>query len=251
MNNPRRAVFQGVLVAVVLAVAAGVWWWQQPPAMTPEERLALGKEQSLDEELVKNRLYRLWKEKYPDDYQVFLKETAVVPVGGEGERSTGDTLAPQSSKHLFRYVAYADDETVMRLTNFLTRQYEALQAISPLQCSLYAMGDKEFDTRLLKVIGTKDEGLADPALMDLLAKVIETSDRSRSIAAVADLDKTQAKILSSDNPEEREKIKAAENTQGYVCQASISTLKIVQTLPKDEAARFMRSIFHTLFSGAK
>lgn len=254
MKIIRHPLFWGVLLFLVFA-AGGGWWFFMPSVDKTGDGDVLGQEQALDVELSKTRLYRLWREKYPADYQDFLKGIAPNATEASGEFiEPSDSLLPQSAVRLQRYFPYADDASLMRLTDFLTRQYAALQTISPLQCALYAVGDKEFDTRLLQLIATRDEKLSDAILFDILADVIASSDLKRKIPTEADIAPFREKMLSPESPEDRAQLLEAQKTRNQyeqICRMTLFSFGVVLKFPKEEAAQFMRYVFSTLSPATK
>ena len=225
------------------ALAAGVWWVASSSEETGDPVVSAAM-QALDEELAKTRLYRVWKEKYPEDYQAFLRERVTKSPGGDS-----DSLLSRSAERMQRYLPYADNGSLIRFMTFTERQYVAIQAISPIQCALYAVGDTEFDTRLLKHIEKNDPGLSRAAMSDILADIMASNDSKRKIPSEADIATVKMKIQEPADSEGRALLQQLQETDGYdrICRASIVSSQIILKLPEDEAAGFLRYAFHAAF----
>lgn len=231
--------------AVILcALAGGVWWWVASLPEKSEDPFVAAAMRALDEELASTRLYRLWKEKYPADYQAFLQERVTKPSGDDS-----DSLMPQSMVWIQRYLPYADNKSLIRFVAFTERQYKAIQAISPIQCALYAIGDPEFDKRLLRYIEKDDSGLSPAILSDILIAVVTSSDLRRSIPSEARIAPVKMKIRKMTGLDVRTSLQEGQGggEDERICQASIASSKAILELPEDEAAGFLRYAFHAAF----
>lgn len=235
--------------AVILcAFAAAVGWWMVSLPEEAEDPFVASAMSALDEELASTRLYRLWKEKYPVDYQAFLRQRVTGPAGDDA-----DSLVPQSMLWMQRYLPYADSKSLIRFVAFAERQYEAIQAISPLQCALYAIGDAEFDSRLLRYIEKDDPGLSPATLSDILAAVVTSSDLRRSIPSGTEIAPVRMKIQNMMDPDARLSLQEGQGGDEYerICQASIASSKAILELPEEEAADFLRYALHAAFAVQK
>ena len=107
---------------------------------------------------------------------------------------------------------------------------------------------------MLQLIASKDEGLSDAILFEILADIIASSDLKRKIPTETDIAPLRERMLSPESPEDRAQLLEAQKTQDQyeqICRMTLFSFGIVLKSPKEEAAQFMRYVFSTLSPATK